>query len=249
MKLKDRGDKICSNWDGAHEKYDWRVDLRSFDKAANYPDYFNRIIESAHTAIFENEFRKAIDTRRNFEVAGEVCFWKNYRNFQSKNRLTEKLLAHLKIKDNWDSFVKAIEQISKNPSYENFVVLQNTCGQKNGFAVPITFLSFYNPSEYPMVDKIIAYWWAKNRASYEYGTSPIFSQREDGWIQTSTISQKKQNWDVYIHWKRFCNEYVMRIAKHCGFNWRARDIEMAVWEAYKHNISLEALPAEKSHPC
>ncbi len=37
MKLKDRGGKICSNWDEAHEKYDWRVDLRSFDKAADYP--------------------------------------------------------------------------------------------------------------------------------------------------------------------------------------------------------------------
>jgi len=249
MKLKDRGDKICSNWDGAHEKYDWRVDLRSFDKAADYPGYFNRIIESAHTAILENEFRKAINTHRNFKVAGEVCFWKNYKNFKSKrNTLTEKLLTHLKIRDNWNSFVRAIKQISKNPSYDNFLVLQNTCGQKYGFAVPITFLSFYNPSEYPMVDKKIAYWWTENRASYGYGTSPIFSQRGNGWIQTNTISRRKQNWNAYIHWKRFCSEYAMRIASYCGLNWRARDIEMTVWEAYKRNISLEILPAAKKPP-
>lgn len=236
---------VCSNWDEVHKKYDWRVDLRFFSRIADYPGYFNRIIEPAHTAIFENKFRRAIDTHRNFEVAGEVCFWKNYKNFQARNQLTENLLTHLKTQDNWDNFVKAVKQISKNPSYNNFGILQNACGQKKGFAVPITFLAFYNPTEYPMVDKIIAYWWAENRASYGYGASPIFSQRDDGWIQTSTISQKKQNWDAYIHWQRFCNEYAIRIAKYCGFNWRARDVEMAIWGAHERNISLEILPAAK----
>ena len=88
-----------------------------------------------------------------------------------------------------------------------------------------------------MVDKHIANWWVKNKAKYGYGTSPDFFQRNDGWIPP-----KRQNWEAYIDWKRFCNDYATRIAKNCGWNWRARDVEMAVWKASKDNISLEVLP-------
>ena len=140
------GNRMCSNWDEVHKKYDWRIDLRFFCKATDYPGYFSHIIEPAHTVIFKNKFRRAIDTAGTFEVAGEVCFWKNYKNFQARNRLTENLLTHLEIQDNWDDFVKAVKQISKNPSYDYFIALQNACRQQKGFAVPVTFLSFHNPT-------------------------------------------------------------------------------------------------------
>ncbi len=191
---------------------------------------------------FENKFRAAIDGNGSFEIAGEVCFWKNYGNAQARNRVTQKLLTHLRDPVNWDRFVQAIKQVLSNLSYDNFVALRDACNQPRGFATPITFLAFYKPTEYPMVDKHIANWWAVNRAKYGYGDSPKFSQRNDGWIQTYTIPQNKQNWNAYIAWGKFCFDYATRIAKNCGWNWRARDVEMAVWEAYKNSISLEVLP-------
>jgi hypothetical protein len=93
-----------------------------------------------------------------------------------------------------------------------------------------------------MVDKHIANWWDDNKAHYGYESSPIFSQRNDGWIQTYTASQTKQNWATYISWTEFCQDYARRITKNCKENWRARDVEMAVWEAQKHNLSLNVLP-------
>ncbi len=37
-------------------------------------------------------------------------------------------------------------------------------------------------------------------------------------------------------------DYARRITKNCNGTWRARDVEMAVWEAQKHNLSLNVLP-------
>jgi len=218
------------------------VNLNLFKKAKKYPGYFNRVITPANVIEFENAFRKTISETGLFEVAGEVCFWKNYSNFQSRNRITLKLLTHLQIPMNWISFTQTIERLSNQSSYNNFITFRDTCNQPRGFATPLTFLAFYNPTEYPMVDKHIAYWWVENKAHYGYESSPIFSQRGDGWVQTYTTSQNKQNWVAYISWTEFCRDYARRVTKKCKENWRARDVEMAVWEAQKHNISLNVLP-------
>lgn len=233
---------MCNNWDKAYSKYSWTVDLKHFSKAAGCPGYFNRVITSADVMTFENKFRTAVDGNGSFEIAGEVCFWKNYGSAKARNRVTQELLTHLRDPVKWGRFVQAIKQVSSNPSYDHFVALRDACNQPRGFATPITFLVFYKPTEYPMIDKHIANWWAENRAEYGYGGSPDFSQRNDGWIQTYTILQNKQNWNAYIAWKKFCNDYATRIAKNCEWNWRARDVEMAIWEAYKNSISLEVLP-------
>lgn len=232
---------MCDSWKEAYKKYSWTVPLGHFDKSADYPNFFNHIIRPTDVITFEDKFRTAIDNSGSFEIAGEVCFWKNYGNIQARNRVTLKLLTYLKDSSNWDEFIQAIKQVSKNPSYDNFIILRDTCNQPRGFATPITFLSFYKPIECPMVDKHIAYWWATNRIRFGYDDHSEFSQRDDGWIQTNTISQIKQNWDAYIAWKTFCNDYTTRISNNCRLNWRARDVEMAVWEAQKNNIHLEVL--------
>jgi hypothetical protein len=232
---------MCNNWIKAYGMYSWTVDLTHFRGRCNYPGYFNRVITPNNVVVFENEFRKAIKEADLFEIAGEVCFWKNYRSIRNQ-RTTQSLLNYLSCPANWGEFVRSIKEISNSPSYDNFMSLQRACNQPKGFAIPITFLAFYKPTEYPMVDKHIADWWVANRVKHGYETSPRFCQRNDGWIQTYTTSQIRQNWSAYIAWKTFCDDYVVRIAKNCGFHWRARDVEMAVWEAEKNNISLGVLP-------
>jgi len=226
---------MFNSWNEARKKFSWRVDLRHFKGAADYPGFFNRVIEPPDVKAFEDRFRVAIDGNHSFVIAGEVCFWKNYGNAQSRDRATQKLLTHLRKSVNWNEFVRVVKQVQNNPSYENFIALRDACSQPRGFATPITFLAFYNPTEYPMVDKHIANWWVLNKVKHGYGASAIFSQREDGWIQTYSDSQIKQNWNAYIGWKKFCNGCAMKL------NWRARDVEMAVWEASKNDISLEGL--------
>ncbi len=232
---------MCRTWIDAYKKYSWTVDLTRFKESAKYPNYFNRVITPVDVVAFEDKFRTVIDGADSFEVAGEVCFWKNYGNFQSRNRITQQLLLHLGTARNWDVFIRALKKLSSNPSLSSFVAFRKACNQPRGFATPITFLAFYNPLKYPMVDKHIADWWTRNKTVYGYGTSLIFSQRSDGWIQTYTSSQNKQNWNAYIAWTRFCRDYAELASRSCRLNWRARDVEMTVWEAKKKGIHLNVL--------
>ena len=228
---------MCQSWINASNKYSWEVNLRHFRAAVNYSNYFNRSVNSTDVAIFEDNFRTTINEGGSFEIAGEVCFWKNYGIAQSRDKITQKLLKHLQEGTNWNKFIKAVKEISTNPSFNNFTELKNSCNQSYGFATPITFLAFYNPTEYPMADKHIANWWNECKAKYGFGDSRDFSQSNAG-----TIKSIKLNWNAYMDWKKFCCDYAERIAENCELNWRARDIEMAVWEAQKNGISLDVLP-------
>lgn len=232
---------MCKFWLDAYKKYNWNVDLSRFNDSQNYEGYFNQIIRSCDVMEFENKFRTALD-KSEYIVAGELCYWKNHGNYQARDRVTKKLLDHLANHENLNEFIQAVKKVSVNPSYENFNNLQDSCNQTRGFATPITFIAFYNPLEYPMVDKHIANWWKLNKKRFNYSNSLEFSQRNDGWIQAITLSQKKQNWSAYLAWKEFCNDYARRLAKHCKLDWRPRDVEMAVWEAFRNRISLNFIP-------
>lgn len=234
-------DHRCEGWQRARGGYCWTVDLSHFERALDYPGRFNRVVTPATVVAFEDEFRAAIDGTGSFEIAGEVCFWKNHGSPQARNRITRDLLKHLKDPANWNEFALAVKLLSGKPSYGGFEALRRACSQLSGFATPITFLAFYEPTEYPMVDKHIAGWWAANRAMYGYEASPGFSQRDDGWIQATTVARSKQNWEAYLAWRQFCMDYAARIAQYCDLNWRARDVEMAVWEAQENGISLVEL--------
>lgn len=233
---------MCKRWHEAYKKYDWTVDLRKFSRAAEYDDFFNRIVKPADVIHFENRFREAIETNGSYQVAAEVCFWKNYGNIMAKDKITKRLITYLSDINNWNKFCKAVKKMSDNCSYDNFKFLRDACNQIRGFATPITFIAFYNPAEYPMVDKHIANWWAINKEKFGYKSSQKFFQRDDGLIQAFTISQTKQNCEAYIEWKRFCIDYAKKLAENCNFNWRPRDVEMAVWESEKNGISLEIFP-------
>ncbi len=232
---------MCNSWISALGMYNWVVDLRHFRNAGNYPGYFNRIIQPPEVIQFEDTFRAIINENGSFEITGEVCFWKNYGSAQARDRVTQNLLNHVSEQANWNIFIQAIREISNDPCFANFISLRNACNQSRGFATPITFLAFYKPTDYPMVDKHIANWWRAHKTEYGYGEAPEFSQRNDGWIQTYTADQNELNWNAYIAWKRFCCDYSERIQRNCGLNWRARDVEIAVWMAQQNGLFLTAL--------
>ena len=228
---------MCKSWITARNEYKWTVDLSHYRWARKFPRYFSRVITPETTTAFEDRLRHAIESHGSFLVTGEVCFWKNYGNAQNRDRLTTRLLKHLHLLENWTEFIQAVEQLADTPSYNNFKAVQSACAQPSGFATPITFLAFYRPDKYPMADKHIAYWWRTNKERFGYGNSPGFSQRYDGWIQPV-----ERSWKAYVSWAVFCRDYAKRVMKNCKLNWRARDIEMAIWEARKRNASQNELP-------
>jgi len=222
--------------------YNWGVDLKTYQHSTEYPNNFDDLIGPKNIMEFENKFYKAISALGGYEVAGEVCYWKNYGTATGRNRITKNLLEHLQLQINWHGFAASVKNVSGYPTYENFLALRKACNQVRGFATPITFISFYNPVLYPMVDKHIADWWKSCKVAFGYKDHPVFSQRKnDGWIQTYSTNDSQQNWAAYLAWKSFCNDYTERIKVAFNIEWRARDVEMAVWMAWKNNVSLDVI--------
>ena len=231
---------MCTSWKDAYQTYDWTVDLSEFSNAANYAGYFDRIIGPGDTIEFESAFRTAVnedEKSTSFAVAGEVCFWKNYGSHKSRNRRTQALLDHLEPEGNWRKFAESIRAMANNPSHVAFHTLSNACGQPYGFATPLTFLAFYDPAKYPMVDQYVGDWWKAHKAEFGFGDSEDFSQRNDGVIQSNI-----QSLEAYFAWTRFCRDYAVRVARNCKMNWRARDVEIAVWQAQRKGLVLHKLP-------
>lgn len=237
-------DKRVVSWASALDAYSWDVNLTRFSEAKEYPGYFNRIVHSSDIVDFENRFRvniKSNSTQNNYIIAGEVCYWKNAKSHFNCDTLTLNLLNYLSVPDNWESFRQAIFAADNEPSIDNYIRLINACQQENGFAIPITFLSFYNPQRYPMADKWIAYWWNDQKASHGYAKCPLFSQGPDGVILANTQKMKKRNWAAYLGWTIFSNQTAKKLSAISGVHWRPRDVEMATWEAEKRKIYLNPL--------
>lgn len=239
--MNDQGS--CKNWVRCRKSYDWTVDLNTYKDAFKYPSHFNRIVTSKNTYDFEDSFRFAIQNQGNdeeFLIAAEVVYWKNYGNHLARTNVTRRLIDHFKTKPLWNSFCKTVIGFAKVPTISKLQLLQQACGQAKGFATPITFVAFYDPENFPMVDKHIGYWWNTNIGIRLQGTSTTFSQRnDDGWIQTTTDKQQEQNWVAYCAWTKFCRNSSNILTNLTGSHWRARDVEIAVWESQKRNIMLE----------
>ena len=186
-------------------------------------------------AAFEDAFRRAVDEDGPYGVAGEVWYWKNYGTYQSRDRVTRRLLTHLANTSGWTAFCSAVRDACARPTFDAFRQLQGACNQHSAFATPVTFVAFYQPESYPMADKHIANWRAQNRARMGFERGPAFSQRSDGWVEAMVASDTKARRTrlAYLAWAEFCRNYAQRIG-----DWRARDVEMAVWMAQKQRLEL-----------
>jgi hypothetical protein len=233
-----------SNWLFCQKKYQWIVDLKKFENAKEFSGYFIDIINPKNTRNFEDKFRQSVVDGfllDQYIVCGEVYFWKNNKS-PDKNAKTNEILQHLKTTEHQKIFIETLTELTQNPVHNNFSNFRNACDLPNGFASPITYLSFFQPHEYPMIDRVIANWWKSNTERFGLLKAPLFIQRKsDGWIQAVSKRDSTVNWKAYIAWKDFCNYYRKILTDLTKSSWRARDVEMAVWESQKRCLPLDKL--------
>ncbi len=222
---------MIKSWEDAHSSYNWTVDLGDFKYKENYKGYFNQIIRKATTSSFEDKFRSSLEKLETFVTAGEVYFWKNHI-YPNSHEKTNELLKLLAQEENWAKFVYGLAELATSPTFKNIDAFRNACGQPYGFASPVTFLSFYKPDDYPMVDRRIGLWWNENITDFKESFTK-FDQKDNG-----TLELTEQNWNAYLEWTDFCGEYSILLNLESTMHWRARDVEMAVWEAQKRKIPL-----------
>ena len=219
-------------WVDALAKYDYYADLVQFKNQNEYPEgfttpSFKSQINSTNTREFEDSFRKVIEEQQfsKYSIIGEVCFWKIFRK-HDPHSLTIRMLNRFKYRQNFNNFCSDLNCLSENPTLENFNKFRIICGQPHGFAVPITFISFFRPDKYPMADSVIAHWWCNNKERFGYASSHDFSPY--GMI-SGQDDDIENNWNVYLRWMDFCQKYASILTLKKQLIWRARDVEMAIF--------------------
>ena len=227
------------SWEYALDKYKYPVDLSKFVDASEYRGWFKHNTETGKrcdTIVFESNFRE--NARRNLEAWYEVVFWKMYSQTRLRNGSTQDVICRIK-----DSGVTAeglrdlcMKYIDK-PSRASFVQFKDKIHKARSpmLATAATFPAFICPDKFPMVDSQITK-WAKRHGALHVGAPDI------------SIARKWKNDDVRIHmwpfiesWIDWCQFTAKLLTERTERDWRARDVEMAVWTAQKHNLKLNPL--------
>lgn len=218
--------EIHEAWKAARDQFDWPVDLRHFKDAIQYqPEFFNRLIEPGQTCEFEDALRAELVSGGRAERGAEVVYWKNAGNHLARDRITRGFLASMRNAAAWSHFAASVQRLASTPTWECFSAVKKVCG---GFAVPLTLLSFYDPKQFPMIDRKVGMWWSR-----KFSSKPQFKWSGE------VIAPSKQSWAAYLAWTEFCRRHAAYLTTLSERAWRARDVEMAVWTDVDARLPLD----------
>jgi len=224
---------VPNTWEEALMQFRWPMNFADFKDAHWFPGWFSfdiSIGDRCQTMKFEAHFRE--HAQEDLEVWLEVVFWKLYAIRFAANRTTLAVAKHFY--DNAiseDSLWLACEHYINEPSIATFDRFRRRFGfRQQVIAVAATFPAFIAPTSYPMVDTRIAKWVAKfmhahNKVdlSCPQLTKPRFSGK--GVLMMT-------DYPFMRDWTRWCIHTARKLTKLTPRNWRARDVEMAVFCAY-----------------
>lgn len=245
---------MSSTWVYALKDYSYPFDLRRFDNANTYPGWFAISSDSgdrAETMKFEGHFRQhALDA---IEPWLEVVYWKIYNQPLARNKTTRAIAKRLLSEQAsprllWDTCSSFVE----NPTRQSFEAFRKLFIGSNSIAVAATFPAFLRPEIFPMVDRRVARWVASHMEDHNVA-DPIGIQLVR---PVTPVLEKKQSvltiqdYPFYERWIQWCQSTSLKLTRQTSQNWRARDVEMAVFTAWgkgsrtrKLTMYLDPLPA------
>ena len=239
-----RPDQNILSWTSALEEYSYPVNLIEYRHIKNFPGYFVKRIEGnrVSTIEFENYFRK--NALERIQVYYEVIFWKLYSRIVKHNELASNIMDSMVNRmqqlevDPAELFYR-IETFAKEPTLRNFQDFRALLGLKkeNGtLAIASTFPAFVDPVNFPIMDVNVANWVNSNLSEHNLNRKVNLSK-----FEFSAGSLQDNNFPSYINWAHWCRETASLLTKKTHDEWRARDVEMAVFAASKNSLALEVL--------
>lgn len=230
---------MTENWQRALQSYSYPVDLRKFEHAQEYPGWFEHNLpwgSREETIEFEDHFRE--NAQSALAPWFEVVFWKMYSQGGRANYRTQCVVEQMEDNDVspqqlWD----ACEQYTRSPSrkaFDNFRKLFHFTSES--IAIVATFPAFMAPKWFPMVDSRVADWTRENAAAHNEADpdGPELIPPQKGYLTM-------RHWPFVLSWVKWCFHTSQKLTARTNTEWRARDVEMAVWSAYG-KIQLEPLP-------
>jgi hypothetical protein len=230
---------VPNSWINALNAYSYPVNLGCYERANEFPNFFDRTIpgDRDSTIEFEKYYQKTAPY--NIQAFFEVIFWKLYSqenrrqvgagriiDFIQKNRITPKQL--------WD----AIQQFVESKNTRNLKNIRDLLGiSTDVLAIPLTLPSLASPKTIPMIDRQVAKWVNRNVAIHNINRKNQLTP-----FKMNYTSLRQNDFSNYLNWVAWCQEVARVLSELTKRDWRARDVEMAVFTAQRNGLALNVLP-------
>lgn len=216
-------------WLDALNGYEYRVDLRLFGGREQFAECWfaeNLSGDRAQTMGFEDRFRK--HAPQHPEAWFEVAFWKLFSIPPAREGVTAGVIERCQAQ-NPGQFWNACIAFVREESQDAFERLQNFFVAGGGLALVATFVAFAAPDCFPMVDKWVARW--VRRYVDAVPNSGLLARRRNGLLGID-------DWEFYRAWFRWCRSAAVVLTSLTDTHWRARDVEMAVFQSERTGAPL-----------
>lgn len=229
---------MSESWLHALQSYNYPVNLRLYCDAERYPGFFDAHVtgDRESTIAFEDHFRRLAPDY--IEAYLEVVFWKmasqggraSYRTGKIAESLWE---TRAQARDIWKALLSFVDA----PDRPKLQQVRKQLGiSAQVLPVSLTFPAFVEPKMFPMVDSYVAKWvnsnWERHNSRRENRLMPF---------AMNSTSLRDNDFDSYLSWVRWCREIAGLLTNETTLQWRARDVEMAVFTAQLRQLPLEIL--------
>lgn len=232
-------------WQRALDAYRYPVDLNDFEDAKKCPDWFGIKLSKGdrdETMRFEAHFREQAPIA--IEPWCEVVFWKLYTMPLARQKTTRQTIERFHQRKTspsqlWESCLEYVTAPSRR-TFEAFRLLFGFTGR--GIAVAATFPAFIAPDGYPMTDRRIAEW--VKCCIEEHNASGADAPKLA--LPRSAVSEGEllsmDDFEFMMSWAKWCRHIAAILSARTSFKWRARDVEMAVFQAWGRNRKNKSGP-------
>lgn len=242
---------ITKAWLEALNSYNYEVDLSLFEAGGRYPKWFVDRIEDTRDATkrFEDRFRSLSD--RLLEVWYETVFWKMFSQKGRRNQKTLKVIKNIEgagfsacdLSRQCNAYILDPTKTSLRSLVELF--WGKGC---RSVAVACVFPAFIDPDRFPMVDTRVAKWASACLAAHNppVGKGPqlVAPTYPGNGAEALTLS----DWPFIESWIHWCRHAAHRLRACTDFNWRARDVEMAIFRAWGNYDERKKHKAPEDRP-
>jgi len=230
---------VPETWTKALNDYRYPVRLSDYNRAAQFPDHFIRTIsgDRASTIEFEDYFRA--NSESSVEPYFEVVFWKMFSQGNWRDARTDSIVNHVLQNGVTASELRgAIGAFIEAPTEYSLSQLRKLLGNKTrDLALEMTFPAFNDPVRFPMVDTRTAKWITSNHSTHNRNRRSTLTpfKLKQGVLRDNDF----QNYLDWVHW---CREVAQVLTDNTDIEWRARDVDMAVFTAARQSLQLNVLP-------
>jgi hypothetical protein len=241
----------ASAWQHALEEYRYRVDLRLFADRDRFPGWFACNVDGSRDATrqFEQRFREQAD--RHIEVWYEVVFWKMFSQSGRRDRTARRVIENITSTGKSASdLLCRCDLYMQHPSQASLRSLVEIIWGPKGRAVAVAcvFPAFLAPDRFPMVDtrvaKLSSACLARHNAADRRGPQLV----APSYPKNRAMVLTRSDWPFIEFWIQWCRHTAAKLKSRTGFDWRPRDVEMAVFRAWGDRVERRAAHVAEDHP-